>query len=129
MDILIAEKRKDVRYGLATLLEEQYQINITGEAENFKELIQYLIEACPDVIFLSWELPDQKGDTLLKSIRLLCPDSLIIVMSNNMEAESYAFASGADNFISKADPPESLYEVMKHYLVEKEPGSEQYRVR
>ena len=129
MDILIADKRKDVRYGLAALLEEQYQIKITGEAENFKELIQSLIRACPDVIFLSWELPGQKGDTLLKSIRLLCPESLIIVMSSKMEAESLALALGADHFISKAEPPASLYEVMKTYLVEKEPGSEQFRVR
>lgn len=125
MDILIAEKRKDVRYGLAALLEEQYQIKIAGEAENFKDLIQFLLKVCPDIIFLSWELPGQKGDTLLKSIRLLCPESHIIVMSSSIEAERYALASGADHFISKAEPPETLIQVMQAYLVMNHATSEQ----
>lgn len=125
MDILIADNRKDVRYGLAALLEEQYQIKIAGEAENFKDLIQFLLKICPDIIFLSWELPGQEGDALLKSIRLLCPDSQIVVMSSSIEAERYALASGANHFISKAEPPESLNEVMRTYLVMNQAASEQ----
>ena len=115
MNVLIADDRKDVRYGLGVLLEEQDQINISGEATNFKDLIQSILKQCPDMILLSWELPGQKVDTLLKSIRLLCPGAIIVVMSSKMVVAHDALASGADHFISKAEPPESLFELPLEY--------------
>lgn len=122
MDVVIADERKDVRYGLEVLLEEQDQVNIIGEAENFKALVQIILKHCPNMIFLSWDLPGQKGDVLLKSIRLLCPDTIMVVMSSKQEVAKNALASGADHFISKAEPPESLFSVIQTYLLLEQPG-------
>lgn len=122
MNVLIADDRKDVRYGLGVLLEEQEKVNISGEAENFKELIQTILKRCPDMILLSWELPGQAGATLLKSIRLLCPGVIIVVMSSKPEVAQNALSIGADHFISKGEPPESLFRVIQSYHLMEQPG-------
>ncbi|HBX71224.1 MAG TPA: hypothetical protein DEH25_18070 [Chloroflexi bacterium] len=112
MKILIADDKDSVRYGLAAFLEEQTQVEIVGEAVNFKDLLHLMLIGCPEMILLSWNLPGQRGKNLLNSVRLICPEAYIVVMSSQIETAEEALSWGADNFISKAEPPERLLEVI-----------------
>jgi DNA-binding NarL/FixJ family response regulator len=115
MRVLVADDQSNVRYGLTVLLEEQSEIEIMGEATNFKELLRLILAECPDLILLSWELPGLYGENLMKSMRLICSDVHIVVMSSQIEAAERAIELGADDFVSKAEPPERLLEVIHHY--------------
>jgi DNA-binding NarL/FixJ family response regulator len=116
MKILIADENSAVRYGLAALLEEQNNVRIVGEAANFKDLLRQVLEGCPDLILLSWELPGKNGESLMVSVRLICPQVLIVVMSSRSGVAERALELGADDFISKAEPPERLLDVIHRYL-------------
>ena len=115
MNILIADENNSVRYGLAVLLEELPQIRILGEAANFRELISLMMSDCPDLLLLSWELPDQRGANLLNAVRLICPQVYIVVLSSQLDAVEQAFEWGADEFVSKTEPPERLLAVIDRY--------------
>ena len=113
MKVLIADNVDAVRYGLAAFLEEQMQVEVMGEATNFEELVKLLLLGCPDMLLMSWELPGQNGETLLNSVRLICPETYIVVLSSQVEVASRALELGADNFISKAEPPQRLLEMVR----------------
>jgi len=116
MNVLIADENNSVRYGLAVLLEELPQSRILGEAATFKDLLRLMMTTCPDMLLLSWDLPDQSGASLLSSVRLVCPDAYIVVLSSQLEAAEHACELGADEFISKTEPPERLLEVIRRFL-------------
>lgn len=116
MNILIADENNAVRYGLTVLLEELPQIRILGEAANFRELISLMMSECPEMLLLSWELPDQCGANLLNAVRLICPNAYIIVLSSQLDVAEQACKWGAHEFISKTKPPEKLLEVIGQFL-------------
>ena len=116
MRVLIADDKDSVRYGLSTLLDEQSAVEIVGEAKSFKNLLHQIQIDCPDMILLSWELPGQDGETLIKSMRLICPNVTIVVMSSQPEAAKRALKLGADDFVSKAEPPKRLLDLIHNYL-------------
>ena len=115
MKVLIAESTSTVRYGLKAWLEEQPAVEIVGEAVHFKGLLHCIQIDCPDMVLLSWELFGQGGEMLIRSIRLICPDVKIVVLSSQPEIADRVLELGGDHFISKAEPPQCLLEVIRHY--------------
>jgi DNA-binding NarL/FixJ family response regulator len=116
MKILIADDKANVRYGLAVLLEEHRGVDVIGETAGFFDLVQMISNNCPDMILLSLELPGQDGETMIKSLRLICPNTSIIVMSSQPEVSVRVLELGADHFISKANAPVKLLEVINQYI-------------
>jgi DNA-binding NarL/FixJ family response regulator len=116
MKILIAESMNTVRYGLIALLEEQSAVEIVGEAVDLKELLHCIQVDCPDMLLLSWELPGQPGEMSMRSIRLICPQVNIVVLSSQPEVAERALELGANHFISKVEPPQCLLDVIRNYV-------------
>jgi DNA-binding NarL/FixJ family response regulator len=108
MHVLIADNQLKVRLGLRTVLEQERGMSVVGEAAGAKGLLAQIEATCPDLVLLSWELPGLAVVDLLSTLRRACPGLYVIVLSGQLEAESAALASGADAFVSKADPPELL---------------------
>ena len=108
MHILLADDQKKVRFALRVLLERQPGVLVVGEVADTAELLSQVRDTCPDVLLLSWELPDQDIAPLLPELRMFCPDLEVIVLSGRPEARQAALAAGADSFVSKGDPPECL---------------------
>jgi DNA-binding NarL/FixJ family response regulator len=108
MRILIADNQPKVRLGLRTVLEQKRGMSVVGEAGEAKGLLAQTEATRPDLVLLSWELPGLAVVDLLSTLRRVCPDLYVIVLSGRPEAESAALVSGADAFVSKADPPEQL---------------------
>ena len=113
MKVIIADNKENVRYGLRTLLEEQPQVERVLEAINFRDLLSLIVLDCPNLILLSWELSGQSGEILMKSMRLICPDVHIVVVSSQPGVAEIALKLGADDFVSKTDAPENLLKIIK----------------
>ena len=115
MKILIADDQTNVRYGLTVLLEEQTEVEILGDATSFKELLHQILKECPDIILLSWDLPDLTGENLIQSMCLICPDVHIVVMGSSVNVADQALEAGAKDYVSKTEPPERLLNVIRQY--------------
>ncbi len=110
--MFLADDQAWLRSAERLLLEQEPDVEIVGEAAEVKSLLAKIEVLCPDLVLLDWELPGLKsshaGRQLLMALHAYCPDLTVIVLSGRPEAGQLALAAGADYFVSKADPPESL---------------------
>lgn len=108
MRVLLADDQPHVRFALRVLLERQPGVVVVGEAIDTIDLLAQVEANHPDLVLLGWELPGLATEGALSSLRLICPELLVIALSSRSEARRAALSAGADAFVSKGDPPERL---------------------
>ena len=112
MRVLLADDQSKGRSALRLLLEQDPGIQVLGEAVDTTGLLDWVKVACPDLVLLDWELPGLEADSLLPTLRELCPRLSVIALSGRPEARRAALDAGVDAFVSKGDPPERLLAVV-----------------
>jgi DNA-binding NarL/FixJ family response regulator len=117
MQILIADKRPDVRSALRLLLEQETAFSICAEATNNEELQTMLDAHAVDLLLLDWELPGC-SPTFLASIVQQYPTLAVITLSSQPEALAETLHNGASAFISKSESPQYVLSVIR--LIERQ---------
>jgi len=107
MRILLADTRTNVRFALRALLRHRVGSEVAGEAANAEELLAEVRRLKPGLLLLDWDLPGLNTD-LLPNLRRICPALYVIVLGVRAEARASALMAGADAYVSKTEPPESL---------------------
>lgn len=112
MRVLLADDQASLRSAVRLLLEQEPDIEVVGEAAEAGILLSIVGAVAPDLLLLDWELPGTHAgngsERLLQRLRSCCPHIAVIVLSGRPEAAARAMAAGADYFVSKAEPPDSL---------------------
>jgi DNA-binding NarL/FixJ family response regulator len=108
MRILLADEQIRVRLALQILLSQEPNVTVVGEAGEAKELLAQIRTTHPDLVLLDWGLPKLATIGSLAALQRTCPDLAVIVLSGRPEARLEALAAGADEFVSKVDPPKQL---------------------
>jgi DNA-binding NarL/FixJ family response regulator len=106
MRILLADDQARVRHALRVLLEQGG--NRIAEAADAQELLTRSAELQPDLVLLDWTLLGVAPAGLIAELHAACPAMAVVVLSSWSGAREAALAAGADDFVSKADPPEGL---------------------
>lgn len=83
-------------------------MSVLAEAENARSLLAAAADGEVDLVLLDWNLPGIDTPQLITDLRTVAPDIHIIVLSGRPEAAAPALCAGADAFVSKGDPPETL---------------------
>jgi DNA-binding response OmpR family regulator len=112
MRVVLADDHRDVRAAMRLLLEQE-GATIVAEVFAADTLLTGAAQAQPDLVLLDWELPGMPVEDLVGGLRDLCPGTVIVALSGRLEARAEALAAGADAFVSKADPPESLLAIIR----------------
>ena len=73
--ILIADDHKILREGLRSLLEEQSDIQVVGEAENGRDAVYLATKLEPDVVVIDIAMPDLNGIEAARESRKPLPGS------------------------------------------------------
>jgi DNA-binding NarL/FixJ family response regulator len=117
MRVLLADDQAWLRSAIRLLLEQESDIEIIGEVAEVKSLLAKAGVTCPHLVLLDWELPGMTPGSarrqVLAALHAVCPHVHVIVLSGQPEAGYKALAAGADYFVSKADPPESLLAALR----------------
>jgi DNA-binding NarL/FixJ family response regulator len=113
--VLIADDRFHVRSALRLLLRERLGVTVVDEAVTLEQALELASMEEPDLVLLDWELSAQGGATALVGLRTARPGLAIIALSSNPESRRAALEAGADEFISKGDPPEQLVDSMESH--------------
>jgi two-component system response regulator DesR len=108
MRILLADEQTRVRLALQILLSQEPGVTVVGEVAEATDLLAQIRATHPDLVLLDWGLPELATVGSLPALQTVCPDLAVIVLSGRPEARLEALAAGADNFVSKVDPPEQL---------------------
>ena len=101
--LLVADNHPIVRFGIETLLEQQEDIRLIGEAPTTRKLFEKLEEETPDVLVLEMDIPEINGVAALRKIRCEYPDVKVLIYSGQSE-DVYALSTiraGASGYLSK----------------------------
>lgn len=117
--ILIVDDVPQVRLGLTTMLRlasrnSKPKIEVVGEAKNGDDAIRQTKLLHPDVILMDLEMPVSNGYHATQSIKSTNPSTFIIILTIHDDpiTRQKASQAGADAFIVKSAPLDSLIQVI-----------------
>ncbi|MBE9460791.1 response regulator [Dyadobacter subterraneus] len=101
--ILVVDDHSVVRQGIITLLEDEDDILIVGEASDGDEVLEKVSKLKPDVVLLDLTMPRVSGLEAIKLLVPVFPDVRILVFSmhNNADYILSAVTSGAAGYLLK----------------------------
>jgi DNA-binding NarL/FixJ family response regulator len=104
-----------LREGIATLVNNQPDMVLVGEASTGAEAIQEFKHHAPDVTLLDLRLPDMSGIDVLIAIRSEFPKARIVMLTTfegDVEVQR-ALQAGARGYLLKNMPPAELLDVIR----------------
>jgi two-component system response regulator FimZ (fimbrial Z protein)/two-component system response regulator EvgA len=122
MRIILADHHTQACWALKTLLEEQPEFDLVGDADDANLLLELAKKHLPDVILVDCELPGIYIEDLISSLHALEPSPTVIVMSSEFENSRKLLKAGADAFVSKGDQPDWLLEILRKYEIHTRSG-------
>ena len=113
--VLLVDDQPLFRRAIATLIAEQPDFVVVGEATNGQEAIDQARALHPDLIVMDVEMPVMNGVEAVRILRDAMPAIKIIVLTVS-EDEDYLFDAirfGAHGYLLKDLQPEQLYEMLR----------------
>lgn len=113
--IFIVEDHPIFRKGIVQMLSGEPEFEVCGEAEDSREALALIKKTPPDLVIIDISLKNSSGIELIKDIRALYPDMMMLALSmhdENIYAERVV-RSGARGYIMKDAPPEVLLSAVK----------------
>ena len=104
-----------LREGIATLVNNQPDMMLVGEASTGAEAIQQFKQHMPDVTLLDLRLPDMSGIDVLIAIRSEFPKARLVMLTTfegDVEVQR-ALQAGARGYLLKNMPPVELLDVIR----------------
>jgi DNA-binding NarL/FixJ family response regulator len=116
--ILLVDGFEPFRTLVSSILKEQPGYQIVGEAADGLKAIQRAGDFKPDLVVLDMDLPKLNGIEVARQIRCCSPDSMILFLTVNNDAElaCEALLAGARGYVLKFDAYTELVEAAKTVL-------------
>lgn len=115
--IVLADDHALIREGFKKLLIERENpfVELVGEAENGKELLEIVAKTQPDLVLTDIKMPMLSGLDALKEIKEKKPDIKVVILTMHEESEyiKRAISSGADGYLSKSIEKDELERAIK----------------
>jgi len=116
--IVIADDHPVVRKGLRSLLEEEPEFLVVGEAKDGTQALEILDQLKPDVLIVDMMMPGHNGLEVIRQAKKFYPTMPVIVLSMN-STDAYvieALKRGASGYVLKETGPTELVECVKTVL-------------
>jgi len=114
--VLVVDDHALFRRGIVTVLTNQKNIKVVGEAVNGLEAIEKTEELKPDVIVMDLNMPRCSGLEATQALQTKLPRANILVLTvSENEADLFAAIKfGATGYILKNTEPEELVQAIHH---------------
>jgi two-component system, NarL family, response regulator NreC len=108
--LMVVDDHKIVREGLVSLISEQHDIDVIGQAGNGREAVALASRLQPDVVIMDVSMPLMSGDEATRQIKKLLPEIRVIALSMFEEEEMIQkmFRAGAESYVLKTAPSSEL---------------------
>jgi len=108
--VLVADDHRIVREGLRSLLSEQNDIEIVGEAVHGREAVDLALRLEPEVVIMDVAMPLIDGDEATRQIKTHLPKTRVIALSTYQEPEMMQrmYRAGAEGYVLKTASAEEL---------------------
>ena len=103
ISVLVADDHKLFRSGIISLLENEREIFVVGEAENGQELEEKYFKLKPDIVLVDISMPVLSGTDAVKKIKKTDDSikALFLSMHDDEEYIYYCLKAGGKGLISK----------------------------
>jgi DNA-binding NarL/FixJ family response regulator len=114
--VILADDHALVRRGLRLILEENPDLEITGEVGDGLELLSLLNRVSPDLILLDVSMPNLRGIEAIPEIRRMQPATKVLILTMHKEEEYLyqAISAGADGYLLKDDAEKELFSAIEN---------------
>ena len=116
--VLIVDDHSGVRRGIRNLLHSAKDMIIVGEGGNGAEAIQLAATRNPDILLLDIELPDQRGDAVMRHIHTVQPEMKVLAVSSYSDRDYILgmLENGASGYITKDEAPMMLLDAIRSII-------------
>jgi DNA-binding NarL/FixJ family response regulator len=116
--VVIVEDHPVVRRGLSSLMAEQEDLQVCGEADNFYDALRVINEQDPDVVLVDIALAGSDGIELTKEIKSRKPNLPVLVLSvfDEMLYAERALRAGASGYLMKSESAGNLINAIRRVL-------------
>ena len=113
--IMLVDDHDVVRSGLKSLLLEESDLEVIGEASNGAEAVEMLSELQPVVIVMDLTMPVMNGLEATKIISEKFPDSLVLALTVHEDKQFFfeMLSAGAKGYITKQAASEELISAIR----------------
>jgi len=108
--VLLAEDHTIVRKGLVSILDNEFGMEVIGEAEDGREAVKKAEALNPDIVVMDISMPKLNGLDATRQIKKNFPEVKVIILTMHMDDE-YVFEvlhAGASGYIIKQAAPTEL---------------------
>ena len=116
--VVIIDDHPIVRQGFVLLINQEEDLEVVGEAEDCNGAMSVIREKKPDLALVDLSLRNSNGLELIKDLKVIHPELLVLVVSLHDEdvyAER-ALRAGAKGFIMKAEAIDSVMVAIREVL-------------
>jgi DNA-binding NarL/FixJ family response regulator len=108
--IIIADDHSLIRQGLKSIIHNDPELLVVGEATNGRELLDLLAVMEVDLVVLDISMPKMSGLETIEPIRQQFPDTkvLILTMHRNAQYFFHTISAGAHGYLMKDDSDAEL---------------------
>ena len=101
--VVIAEDNQLFREGLKALLASWENLEVVGEAQDGIQAFRMVQQHKPQLLFLDLSMPKMNGVGVLKDVKSLRPETIVLVLTIHQSDEHVleAFKAGADGYCIK----------------------------
>ena len=107
-----------MREGLRGVIKREPDLVVCGEAENAKQAMAMIHKLTPDLALVDIALPGKSGLELIKDIKALHPQLMVLAISMHDESlyAERTLRAGASGYITKRQPSEELVKAIRQVL-------------
>jgi DNA-binding NarL/FixJ family response regulator len=116
--IFVVDDHPLVREWLATLINQQSDLKICGEAANQADALKLLGSAKPHVAIVDISMEGGSGIELIEKIKAACPEVVVIVLSmhDEMMYAEQALRAGARGYVMKREATKNVLQAIRCVL-------------
>ena len=116
--VLIVDDHSGVRTGIKNLLQTAKDMVVVGEGVNGAEAIELVSTRDPDILLLDIELPDQRGDKVMRQIHKTQPNMKVLAVSSYSDRDYILgmLENGASGYITKDEAPMMLLDAIRSII-------------
>ncbi|MFP4349984.1 MAG: response regulator [Desulfococcaceae bacterium] len=124
--LLLADDHQVMREGLASLLVEEPDLEIVGEASDGEEALELARQLNPDVVLMDFSMPRMNGIEATRRLRKELPEVQVIGLSMYEEPDrsEAMLAAGARAYLTKSGKSDILIQTIRRVHPETEPTTE-----
>jgi DNA-binding NarL/FixJ family response regulator len=117
-DIIIVDDHPLMRKGLALALDEEIDLNVTGQMSSAEEALEDIDRLKPDLAVIDISLPGMSGMELVKHLQARAPEIKTLVVSRHDEQlyAERAIRAGARGYIMKLEAGDVIVKAVRQVL-------------